>query len=208
MKNRTLRTASVAGLAAMILMIAGAATSAKSKNRDMKLRLRAQKTATAPGGTATLEFRVTNRTAGSLDISAVFTYRDLGGDPFATRSLTLAAKEKQTISVSCPVPADWIGKRLRVTATVGELSVDTKVKTVPAEFSDALWLQGRDLFQSNCAARCHGTSGGEVRRDGLKRWRFAIQNGPGSMPRSPEITYLETILMREFARDAKRAVTE
>jgi hypothetical protein len=195
-------------LIVVLLVVIGVAIGVSSaKNREVKIKLKRSKERIEPGGTGTVTVRLKNRTKEPKSVTVTLHYRDLENeDPIGEATIDLGPKEKVARDFDVPVPADWFDRSLRVVARIPDAEAKTKLKTVPGEFTDELWLRGRELLREECGTRCHGTNGGQVRGRSLQAWISAVRNGPGSMPRFPDLSRTDIVLMRLFARDPKREV--
>jgi hypothetical protein len=201
-----LSTRILAGVILSAVLLTPVVLKASTKSGELKLSLKAPRSKTLVGETAVLQLKLKNRTDTTREVAVELIYKD-ATEPYAVETVTLGPKEKVKLDVDCPVPADFLGKKLRVYARAEGLEDRAKVKVKLGDITDEQWIEGRDLYQAECA-RCHGKKGGEVRGDSLDRWISAMQKGPGSMPRYPSIGVAEIILMREYVKDADREVSE
>lgn len=175
------------------------------KSKELKISLKAPSGKHDAGGLATMKVKLKNRTKEARTVVVTLAYLDDPDNPFSTESYDLDPKEKRTVLTPCPIPAGYTDSRLRVLLRAEGLEATAKVKVRPAGLTDAQWLEGRELYRSECGT-CHGSSGGGVKNNSLDRWMSAMASGPGSMPRYPDLTRDDAILMREYTRDADRVI--
>jgi hypothetical protein len=176
-------------------------------NKEVRLKAKGGKERIDPGGTGTVTVTLKNRTRETKEITVTLRYRDIeDAEPIGSATLTLAPKEKASREFDVAVPADWFDRTLRVIASIPDAEKKAKVRTNRSEFTNELWLRGRELYRAECGTRCHGSSGQQVRRQNLTRWITAIRAGPGSMPRYPDLSRADIVLMKEYSKDPKRDV--
>jgi hypothetical protein len=174
--------------------------------REVRIKVKGTNDRVEPGGTGSVMVTLKNRTSESRQVEVALRYQDLDdAEPIATATINLPPKEKVSREFDVAVPRDWFDKRLRVVASTADDQAKGKIRTVPGEFTDELWLQGRDLFQQECR-NCHGGNGWKIRNDSLQSWITNSRNGPGRMPRYPHLTRSDFVLMYKYAKDAKRQV--
>ena len=179
---------------------------ADARNREVKVKVKGARERVEPGGTGSVTVTLKNRTDEMKKVDVTLRYRDLDdAEPIATKTVTLPPKEKVSTEFAVPVPENWLDKRLRVVASIPDADAKGKILTVPGEFTDELWLEGRDLFRQECR-NCHGSNGWKIKNKSLLAWISNSRNGPGSMPRYPHLSRTDFVLMYKYARTAKRVV--
>jgi hypothetical protein len=178
-----------------------------ARNPEVRIKAKGGKERVEPGGTGTVTVTLKNRTSETREVAVTLRYRDLEDEPpIAVANVSLGPKEKVLRDFEVAVPGDWFDRRLRVIASIPDADAKAKLKTLRSEFTDELWLRGEALYREECGTRCHGSRGGTVKRRSLASWIDAMRSGPKSMPRYPDVPRSDIVLMRQYARDAKRTV--
>jgi len=190
-------------LTLVLALIASFAMPAQARRgrsgKSLKLSVRRPKGKARSGESVAVRVKIRNRTDEERTARLVLTFEG-AGEPAHDEILTLAPRERRRTEVSVRLPAEYEGRKLRISASLDEEEDQTQVKVRPPEDGSSTpdeWESGRLLFAANCAA-CHDVDDRDLRKEDLDDWLEAVREGEDDMPAFPGLSAGDVRAMRDY----------